>query len=245
VRQIVFMVDLDNTILDNDGVKTDMERTLLDILGPDRAARFWQLYEDVRKETDVVDFCETLRRLRADSPDATDIVDGAIEALMSWDFCPRLYPRAIETLRHLESIGLPVIVSDGDPVFQPSKIHQCGATAAVDGRVLIFVHKEKYLPDVEMRFPAGHYVLIDDKPGILMRSKAALGERLTTVHVLQGKYALDPKHAVDYTPDIVVQNFSDLLRCTAADFLLGTAPAAVGAPAGSAVPTHLSRSPQP
>jgi FMN phosphatase YigB (HAD superfamily) len=218
--QIVFMIDVDNTVLDNDGVKRDMEEALLDLLGAVRARRFWELYEVVRKETDVVDFCETLRRLRAEGPEASAVVDRTTDALMRWDFCPRLYPRAIETVLHLKTIGVPVVVSDGDPVFQPSKIQQCGVTDAVDGRVLIFVHKEKHLPDVEMRFSADHYVLIDDKPGILMRSKAALGDRLTTVHVLQGKYARDPKHAVDYTPDIVVENFSDLLEYTEDDFLL-------------------------
>ena len=139
---------------------------------------------------------------------------------MEWDFGPRMYPRALETVNYFRSIGLPVVVSDGDAVFQPSKIHQAGVTAAVDGRVFIFVHKEKYLPDVETRFKAEHYVLIDDKPGILMRSKAALGDRLTTVQVLQGKYALDPKHAVDYTPDIVVNAFADLLNYDANAFLL-------------------------
>jgi hypothetical protein len=117
-------------------------------------------------------------------------------------------------------MGTPVVLSDGDPVFQPSKIHQCGVTQAVDGRVLIFVHKEKFLPSVRARFKAEHYVLIDDKPGILMRSKAALGDRLTTVHVLQGKYALDPKHAVDYKPDIVVKGIADLLKYGKDDFLL-------------------------
>jgi FMN phosphatase YigB (HAD superfamily) len=219
VRNLVFLIDLDNTILDNDGVKTDMEERMLRILGPDRAKRFWELYEEVRKETDVVDFVETMRRLREECPDATDVVDRATDALMEWDFCPRLYPRALDTVRHLKRMGLPVVVSDGDPVYQPSKIHQCGVTEAVDGRVLIFVHKEKYLPAVQTRFKAQHYVLIDDKPGILMRSKAALGERLTTIHVLQGKYALDPKHAVDYTPDVVVDNFSDLLEYSEDDFL--------------------------
>ena len=100
------------------------------------------------------------------------------------------------------------------------KIHQCGVTEAVEGRVLIFVHKERFLPAVRARFKAEHYVLMDDKPGILMRSKAALGDRLTTVHVVQGKYATDPKYAVDYQPDIVVQNISDLLAYDADAFLL-------------------------
>jgi FMN phosphatase YigB (HAD superfamily) len=167
-----------------------------------------------------------MTRLREENPADAAVIDEATDALMSWDFCPRLYPSALETVLHLKGIGLPVVLSDGDPVFQPMKIHQCGVTQAVDGRVLIFVHKEKFLPAVQARFKSEHYVLIDDKPGILMRSKAALGDRLTTVHVLQGKYALDPKHAVDYKPDIVVQNISDLLNCSADDFLLKKAAAA-------------------
>jgi len=221
LRDLVFMVDLDNTILDNDGVKEDMKARLLEILGPRLSSRFWDLYEVVRKEIDVIDFYETVKRLGEENPGDNAVIAQAMDALMEWDFCPRLFPRAIDTVRHLKSMGLVVVVSDGDPVFQPSKIHQCGATQAVDGRVLIFVHKEHCLPAVETRFKAEHFVLIDDKPGILMRSKAALGSRLTTVHVLQGKYALDPKHAVEYTPDIVVKDFRDLRRYGAADFRKG------------------------
>jgi len=212
VHKLVFMIDLDNTILDNDGVKTDLQASMLEILGPEMAARFWELYEAVRKDIDIIDFYETFRRLREEFPQQAETVDRASDTLMAWDFCPRLYVNALETIHHLKQFGLPIVVSDGDPVFQPSKIHQCGVTQMVDGRVLIFVHKERYLPSVQASFKADHYVLIDDKPAILMRSKAALGDRLTTVHVLQGKYALDPKHAVDYKPDIVVKNFSDLLQ---------------------------------
>jgi phosphoglycolate phosphatase-like HAD superfamily hydrolase len=228
VRQLVFMIDVDNTILDNDGVKTDMERELLRIMGPTLAARFWELYEVVRKEIDVVDFVETMRRLGEEYPDEAAAVEAGTDALCNWDFCARLYPYALETIEHIKSLGMPIIVSDGDPVFQPSKIHQCGVTTAVDGRVLIFVHKERHLPAVERYFNARHYVLIDDKPGILMRSKAVLGDRLTTVHVLQGKYALDPKHAVDYTPDIVVKNFSDLRGYDGDAFMLRKTVAASG-----------------
>lgn len=220
MQQLVFMIDLDNTILDNDGVKKDMQAAMLDILGPKLSDRVWELYEVVRKDVDVIDFYETMKRLREEFPAEAATVDRALDALMEWDFRPRLYPRAIEAVLHLKSIGLPIVVSDGDPVFQPSKIHQCGVTEAVDGRVLIFVHKEKFLPSVRARFKAQHYVLIDDKPGILMRSKAILGDRLTTVHVLQGKYARDAKFAVDYTPDFVVEKISDLLDCSADDFLL-------------------------
>jgi FMN phosphatase YigB (HAD superfamily) len=220
VQKLVFLIDLDNTILDNDGVKKDIEATMLRMLGDRLAGRFWHYYEEVRKDLDYIDFYQTMTRLREENPEQAGDIDAATDALMEWDFCPRLYPRAIDAVLHLKSLGLPVVLSDGDPIFQPMKIRQCGVTHAVDGRVLIFVHKEKFLPAVEARFKAEHYVLIDDKPGILMRSKAALGDRLTTVHVLQGKYATDPKHAVDYTPDIVVQNFSDLLEYDADAFLL-------------------------
>ena len=220
MHDLVFMIDLDNTILDNDGVKADLEARMLDILGAAMAARFWELYEVVRKETEVIDFYEQMRRMKVEFPDRAE-VDRATAALAEWDFSSRIYPKAIETIAHLRSMGLPVVVSDGDPVFQPTKIHKCGVTTAVDGRVFIFAHKEKYLPSVEAQFPAKHYVLIDDKPGILMRSKALLGDKLTTVHVLQGKYALDPKLAVDYKPDIVTKNFGDLLGYVAADFRKG------------------------
>lgn len=218
MQSIVFMLDLDNTLLDNDGVKKDIEARMTEILGPRMDARFWQLYEIVRKELDVIDFYDQFRRLRIEFPDETARIDQAVDAIASWDFAPRMYPRALDTVKHLKTMGTPIVVSDGDPVFQPTKIWKCGVTQAVDGRVFIFVHKEKYLPAVETQFQADHYVLVDDKPGILMRSKAVLGDRLTTVHVVQGKYATAPKHAVDYKPDIVTAKISDLLSYDAARF---------------------------
>jgi FMN phosphatase YigB (HAD superfamily) len=217
VHDLVFLIDLDNTILDNDSVKKDIEARMLAILGDRLAARFWALYEVVRTELDVIDFWDQIRRMREEFP-GNPAIDEAAVALAEWDFSGHVYPKAIETLLHLKKMGMPVVVSDGDPVFQPTKIAKCGVTEAVDGRVLIFVHKEHYMPNVRNQFRAEHYVLIDDKPGILMRSKAHLQDRLTTVQVLQGKYALDPKHAVDYKPDIVVENFSDLLKYSKEDF---------------------------
>ncbi len=218
MHPLVFMVDLDNTLLDNDGVKKDIEARMLDILGPQLAARFWELYEVVRKELEVIDFFDQFRRLRAEFPGESARIDAAADALAAWEFAPRMYPQALETIRHMKTMGVPIVVSDGDPVFQPTKIWKCGVTEAVDGRVLIFVHKEKCLPAVEAQFRAEHYVLVDDKPGILMRSKALLGDRLTTVQVLQGKYAHDAKFAVDYKPDIVVDKISDLLAYDAKRF---------------------------
>ena len=218
VHPLVFMVDLDNTLLDNDGVKKDIEARMLDILGTSLSGRFWELYEVVRKDLEVIDFFDQFRRLRAEFPGESARIDTAAEALAAWEFAPRMYPQALETIRHMKTMGLPIVVSDGDPVFQPTKIWKCGVTQAVDGRVLIFVHKEKYLPAVEAQFRAEQYVLVDDKPGILMRSKAILGDRLTTVHVRQGKYAHDAKFAVDYKPDIVVDKISDLLAYDAKRF---------------------------
>ena len=215
---IVFLVDVDNTLLDNDNVKKDIEAKMLEMLGDEVAAGFWHHYETVRKDLDVIDFFETMKRVRTDFPNDTERVDAATAVLMTWDFRSRVYPRALEVLDHLKTMGTPIVTSDGDPVFQPRKIHQSGVTPAVDGRVLIFVHKEHYIPAIVAAYPAERYVLIEDKPGILMRSKKWLGDRLTTVHVLQGKYALDPKHAVDYKPDIVVENIADLLKLGAADF---------------------------
>ena len=214
----VFFIDVDNTLLDNDGAKRDIAARVLELLGDVMAVRFWELYEEVRVDRDVIEFFETFRRLRAEHPESADPIDRALHEVMSWDFRSRLYPGALETIAHLKTIGLPVVLSDGDPVFQPMKIQQSGINAAVDGRVLIFAHKEAYLPAVCARFPAGRYVLIDDKPGILMRSKAAMGDRLTTVHVRQGKYALAPEHAVDYAPDVVVERIGELLTFAAADF---------------------------
>ena len=218
MQSLVFMIDLDNTLLDNDGVKTDIKARMREILGPRMDARFWELYEIVRKDLEVIDFYDQFRRLRIEFPDERARIDQAADAIAAWEFSSRMYPRALETIQHLKTMGMPIVVSDGDPVFQPTKIWKCGVTQAVDGRVLIFVHKEKYLPAVETQFPAEHFVLIDDKPGILMRSKAALGDRLITVHVLQGKYATDPKYAVDYKPDIVAPTISDLLSYDAARF---------------------------
>ena len=220
MESILFMIDMDNTLLDNDGVRDDMAAALVDALGPAPAARLWELYEAVRAETGVVDFIETTRRLRDEHRDDEPAMDAATALLMRWDFRPRMFPRAIETVEYLNTIGLPVIISDGDPVFQPGKIQRCGASEAVEGRVFVFAHKEDHLAALLTYFNPRHTVLIDDKPAILMRSKAALGGRLTTVHVLQGKYALDPQHAVDYRPDIVVKNVSDLLRYGQGDFLL-------------------------
>jgi len=209
---LVFLVDFDNTLLDNDAVKLDIEAAMRDVLGERIAARFWELYEAVRTELDVVDFHEDLRRLRQEFPAERARIDAASAAIAAWDFRSRLFPAALDALAHLKRLGTVFIVSDGDPLFQVTKIWRSGVTAAVDGRVLVFTHKERYLEAFTEQFPADHYVMVDDKPGVLMRSKAVLGGRLTTVFVRQGKYARDPRFAVDYEPDITLGGIGDVLR---------------------------------
>jgi FMN phosphatase YigB (HAD superfamily) len=192
MQNIVFFIDFDNTLLDNDGLKDDMSARMREILGDEMAKGFWKAYEDVRADLSVIDFFETGRRLHAMYPNETARVAAANAAIMTWDFRPRLLPRAIEAVRYLSTLGLTMVISDGDPIYQPTKIWQSGVADEVGGRVLIFAHKEKRVLDLATRFPARQYVLIDDKPKVLNACKEALGERLTTVHVRFGHYGVGP-----------------------------------------------------
>jgi FMN phosphatase YigB (HAD superfamily) len=228
VTTLTFFVDCDNTILDNDAVKLDMAERMRAELPAPLPTRLWELYEDVRRDLDVIDFYETFARLDAEFPDQATAIRSARATIMAWDFRPRLVAGGMETLAHLSGMGTTVILSDGDPVFQGGKIAQCGASAAVGGRVVLCAHKEEYLPSVMARYPADRFVLVDDKPGILMRAKAAHGERMTTVLVRQGKYAHDPQHAADDAPDVAVDELRALLRFSARDFAASGAAPPVG-----------------
>jgi FMN phosphatase YigB (HAD superfamily) len=204
----VFLLDVDNTLLDNDRAKADVARAIAELVGPDRAARFWSLYEDVRDERGVVDYPETLRRFRrafrAESRNAD--VDRAV---LDVPFERYLYPRALDVIARLWQRGEPAILSDGDRVYQPMKIERAGLLLAVRGNVLVYEHKEDHLGEVQRRFPADRYTHIDDKAALLARSKASLGDRVTTIHVRQGRYASDD--ADGPPPDIAVERIGDLL----------------------------------
>lgn len=217
MHDLAFLIDFDNTLLDNDRLKRDMERRLAGMLGAPLAGRFWSLYEAVRADTGVVDLIETARRLRDAHPAEGADIDGALAALMSWDFVPYVFPLTFETLTHLDTLGRTVVLSDGDAVYQPMKIEQCGVAAAVDGRVLVYPHKDEHLAEVCARFPARRYVLIDDKPRILAAGRARLGDRVATVHVRYGKYAAETAPA-DRQPGMTIERFSELLGCTAGSF---------------------------
>lgn len=214
VRDLVVLFDVDNTLLDNDLLRARLQRDLEGVLGEDDGARFWEIYEEVRADTDVVDLPRTIERFARECPDAASI--GKVAAVV-WDFpfADHLYREGLEAIRHVSSFATPVILSDGDQLFQRYKIRMAGLEEAVGGNVLVYVHKEEEVEDIRRRFPAEHYVVIDDKPGILAAMKTAMGEQLTTVMVCQGKYANDPSHHDLPEPDITIEDIGELLAMTA------------------------------
>lgn len=218
--RLAFLLDVDNTLLANDEVKQNLDQRLHAVLGEKLAGRFWEIYEQVRKEKSVVDIPLSLQRLRAGTSVAemdNTTYQRAHTIFEDEPFSQYLYPHVIETLHHLRELGLTIIVSDGDQYFQAEKIVNSHLAAAVEGRVLIYIHKQKHLDEILQRYPSDQYVMVDDKAGILADSKALLGNQLTTVFVRQGKYAQDPL-PTNFTPDIRVDHIGDLRHYTAQDF---------------------------
>jgi FMN phosphatase YigB (HAD superfamily) len=218
---LAFLFDVDNTLLNNDHIKEVWNEALQAELGPELAARFWEIYEQVRHEKDVVDIPLTLERFREEVPlsQMDEQTYAHVHSLFdNYPFFDALYPHVLETLRYLGTLGVTVIVSDGDESFQPEKIFDSDLAEAVEGRVLIYVHKQEHLDEVMKLYPADHYVMVDDKPDILADSKAIMGNRLTTVFVQQGKYAKGPlpEH---FVPDITVEHIGDLRFYGAEQFL--------------------------
>ena len=215
-RSLVFLLDCDNTLLDNDALKADLDTRLGKLLGTELNTRFWDLYEEVRRDTDVVNYPVVLDRFAQHCPDIA-LYDQARAIIMDYPFAERLYPDTMAVLAHLRTIGIPAILSDGDPIYQPLKIERSGLAAAVEGRVLIYIHKEDHLDEVMERWPAPMYVPVDDKRRILAAIKRLHPARFVTVHVRQGHYAAEP---VSYAPapDLDLPGISDLLRYTSADF---------------------------
>lgn len=221
MASLVFFIDVDNTLINNDGVKKDLDAHLQVELGPRLAARFWELYEQVRKEEGVVDIPAALRRLREQTSlsELDEHTFLQVESIFdNYPFYQALYPHVIETLKHLRTIGLTVIASDGDRVFQAEKIFNSDLAEIVEGRVLLYVHKQQHLDEMMKLYPADHYAMIDDKSQILADSKAIMGDLLTTVFVKQGKYASEELPA-NFRPDISVLHIGDLRTYTAEQFL--------------------------
>lgn len=217
---MVFLLDVDNTLLDNDRAKADMQASLLRILGEDGAGRFWELYEQVRNELDVVDYPQTLKRFAAGWQDK-EIAGKAASLINNWPYADYVYPGAFDALEYLRNFGEVAILSDGDEDYQPRKIAAAGLTEAVGGPadVLIYTHKETCFEDVMRRMPAEHYVLVDDKEKILSGAKRFMGNRLTTVWVKQGHYAQDPAQYTPPEPDIVLAMIADICNLDKGAFM--------------------------
>lgn len=209
---VVFVLDCDNTLLDNDTVKADLDAGLHRILAQDLAGRFWQVYEEVRAESGTVDLPVTLERFRADCSDE-ETLERLRVLVMEYPFEERLYPETRETLAYLRSIGMPAIVSDGDQAYQRLKIERSGLAAAVGERVLIYVHKEEHLDELMERWPAAFYVMVDDKARILSETKARFPERFVTIHVRQGHYGTAEQQYARQ-PDLSFAGIGDLRTLT-------------------------------
>ena len=214
-HDVVFLLDVDNTLLDNDRVIADLRGHLELEFGRASAARYWAIFEGLRSELGYADYLGALQRYRLDAElgQGSDLRLLQMSAfLIDYPFADRLYPRALDVVERLDTCGPTVILSDGDVVFQPRKVRRSGLWDAVGGRVLIYIHKEQMLDSVQRLYPARHYVMVDDKLRILTAMKQTMQDRLTTVFARQGHYALDPAAlAAHPAADLSIERIGDLL----------------------------------
>jgi FMN phosphatase YigB (HAD superfamily) len=215
---IVFLLDVDNTLLDNDQVQADLSRHLASEFGAENRDRYWEIFETLRAELGYADYLGALQRYRIGGMTDPRLLQVS-SYLVDYPFADRLYPNAFDTIAYLRKAGSTVILSDGDVVFQPRKVQRSGLWDAVEGRVLIYVHKERMLAEIEQRYPARHYVMVDDKLRILAAMKDVWRERLTTVFPRQGHYALDARNLATYpAADLTVERIGDLRNVDLARF---------------------------
>jgi len=208
---IVFLFDVDNTLIDNDGVQNDLSAHLAKCYGEAVRDRYWAIFEELRGELGYADYLGALERYRIE-----DLHDPRLLQMSSWlvdyAFADRLYPGAMDAVRHVRQWGRPVVLSDGDAVFQPRKVERSGLWKEFDGAILIYIHKEEELEDVERLYPAKRYVLIDDKLRILAAVKKIWGDRVVTVFPKQGHYANDPRALAAYPPaDVALDRIGDIV----------------------------------
>jgi FMN phosphatase YigB (HAD superfamily) len=208
---VVFLLDVDNTLLDNDRVTADLRRHLLGEVGAEGGERYWTIFEQLRTELGYADYLGALQRYRVEYPRDTHLL-AVSRFLVDYPFANRLYPESLDVLDRLRQWGPTVILSDGDVVFQPRKAERSGLFDAVEGRVLIYIHKEQELDDVERRHPADRYVMVDDKLRLLTAIKAHWRDRVTTVFVRQGHYARDPVVATCPPADLTIERIGELLH---------------------------------
>ena len=215
---VVFLLDVDNTLLDNDRFSTDLRARLAHDYGAAENERYWRIYEALRDRRGYADYLDALQEFRAGREDDPQLASMSA-FLLEYPFAERCYPHALEAIAHLRTLGLPVVLSDGDIVFQPRKIQRSGIWDAVDGRVMICIHKQRSLAQMQQRFPASHYAMVDDKPQLLAAMKQSMGEALTTVFVRQGHYAVESANAaIEPSPDITIERIGDLRNFALSDF---------------------------
>ena len=213
-RDTVFLLDVDNTLLDNDRFSADLDARLERDFGPAQRARYRAIYAALRDQLGYADYLGALQAFRGGLDEDADLLQMSA-FLLDYPFAERLYPRVLDTIAHLHTLGTPVVLSDGDIVFQPRKIQSSGLWDAVEGRVLVYLHKERMLEAMQRRFPSRHYVMVDDKPHLLATMKSAMGDRLTTVFVQQGHYARDSMgDAISPAPDMTIARIAELLQFT-------------------------------
>ena len=210
-HRMVFLVDVDNTLLDNDAIQQDLKDHLERAYGLASRVRYWKILEDLFDELGYRDYLGALQRYRVEHPRQVELL-AMSSFLIDYPFAERLYPGSLKVLKRMRTSGPTVILSDGDVVFQPRKVERAGLWNAVEGHVLIYIHKEEALDDIERRYPADHYVLVDDKLRILTAVKQCWADRVTTVFVRQGSYAHDAKAISALPPaDVTIESIGDLL----------------------------------
>jgi FMN phosphatase YigB (HAD superfamily) len=208
---VVFLLDVDNTLLDNDRIAQDLRAHITEAFGAECQKRYWDIFEQRRAELGYADYLGALQQYRIEHPGDPQLLAVSL-FLVNYPFAERLYPGAIDVIQGLRKNGRVVILSDGDVVFQPLKVARAGLWDAVSGHVLIYVHKEQMLDDVERRYPARRFVLVDDKVRILAAVKHAWGDRVTTVFPRQGHYAHDPALVASFpAADITIEHIADLI----------------------------------
>jgi FMN phosphatase YigB (HAD superfamily) len=216
--EVVFLLDVDNTLLDNDRFATDLGDRLQRSFGAAQRDRYWDIFSRRREALGLADYLGSMQDFRAGLDDHAELLRMS-EFLLEYPFTSRLFPGALEAVAHLRSLGKPVVLSDGDIIFQPRKIQRSGICGAVEGRVLIYLHKEKVLDHVQQRYPAAHYVMVDDKAILLAAMKSTLGSKLSTVFVRQGHYASAPESAAAApAPDLVIERIAELNNLSLTDF---------------------------
>src|ERR1700685_4500769 len=215
---VTFLLDVDNTLLDNDRFGADLGERLEQSFGAAERERYWAIFGQLREQFGLADYLGSLQGFRVGLDDHPDLL-AMSEFLLEYPFAARLFPRALEAVAHLSTLGRPVVLSGGDIGVQPRKIQRSGIWDAVGGRVMIYLHKERVLDHVQQRYPANRYVMVDDKPNLLADMKSTLKEDLTTVFVRQGHYALAPEsNSVQPAPDMTIESIEDLIHHNLSDF---------------------------